>query len=74
MHSYYQIVCFTNIDAMKGEEWPKFSEGMRPSVGDLVRSASGKTLRVVAITYSEKINEERDYRTSIVEIELHHQL
>jgi hypothetical protein len=72
VHSYYQIACFTNIDAMKGEKWPTFSEGLRPRVGELVQSVSGKTLRVVAITYREQVGEPAGSRLSIVTIELSH--
>lgn len=71
MNSYYQIWCFTNIDEFKQEKWPKFSEGLRPRIGETVAAESGRMLKVVAIVYSEEIREAADTRILKVGIELH---
>ena len=45
-----KIFCFTNLDEYKQEVWPK--DFLRvPLIGEKIASASGKELKVVAITH-----------------------
>ena len=43
--------CFTNLDRMKKEEWPKWFVAL-PRKGDFVKSRNGVLLRVVCVIHT----------------------
>jgi hypothetical protein len=59
-----KVVCTTNLDDYRHTLWPTVMATL-PNKGDRVRSQSGKTLKVVGITHSERLDGQ-----PIVEIEL----
>lgn len=59
-----KVFCHTNLDDYKAERWPDYF-CCRPLLGDIVKGASEKSLRIVRIVH-RKIND-----IPSLEIELH---
>lgn len=63
------VCCSTDWDDCKNEEWPT-QMVVRPVIGDMVRSKSGKILTIVEITHATTFGEatlhiELDRRTFV---------
>lgn len=50
-----KIVCFTNLDNFKGEEWATELPAV-PQIGQWMKSKSGKVLKIVMLTWQHNGN------------------
>lgn len=66
---YRKYVCRTNLDSHKMDEWPEDFVGM-PQVGQWVKSAGGRILKIVSITHCCQTDLDGIKRPLVV-IELH---